>query len=111
MLAAVVAVAVAGLGSQILGEYEFEGWLPFVAGPVLGVVVAEAVLTVGRWRDRTVALFCAATAALALLWAGRIDAAAGAEQVKPLVWVASALGAAGAYAWIEWPSIRDRVRR
>lgn len=96
--AGLLLVAVLGwLAAQVLGEYEFEGVMPFVAGPLLGLVLAEAAVAVGRWRDLSVAVFCAGVGALSLVWAGRIDSAHGLEPMAPLVWVAAALAAAVAF--------------
>jgi hypothetical protein len=107
----VAGAALASLASQVLGEYEFEGWLPFFAGPVVGLLVAEMVVTIGRWRDPAVAVFCAAATALSLVWAGRIDAGAGVEDVKPLVWVAAVLGAVTAYLRVQPAVLTERFRR
>ena len=38
VLGLVCAAAAAGLGALILGEYEFTGSLPYVAGPLFGLV-------------------------------------------------------------------------
>ncbi len=108
-VALVAGAALAWLASQILGEYEFEGWLPVVAGPVVGLLVAETVVTVGRWRDPAIAVFCASASALSLVWAGHIDA--GVEDVTSLVWVAAVLGAVTAYLRVQPAVVTGRFRR
>lgn len=97
LLAMVAGSAAAALGALVLGEYEFEGALPWIAGPLFGLVIAEIVVSLGRWRDPAVGLFCAAAAGLGLVWAGWLDANRGVEPVKPLVWVAVGLGALAAF--------------
>src|SRR5687767_3656416 len=47
-LAVVAGAAVAAFGALILGEYEFRGTMPYVAGVLFGLVVAEAVVGVAR---------------------------------------------------------------
>ena len=49
------AAAAAALGALILGEYEFTGTLPWVAGPLFGLVIGEVVVGVGRSRHPSVA--------------------------------------------------------
>lgn len=85
--------ATAALGALILGEYEFTGTLPYVAGPLFGLVVGEVVVTAGRDRRWPVALVTAALAFAGIAWAGWIDSSEGLEPVKGLVWVAAALAA------------------
>lgn len=109
--AVALGVLVAALAAQILGEYEFSGVFALVAGPAAGLVIAEVVLRVGRWRDTSIAVFCGAAAALSIMWAGRIDANAGVESVKAMVWVAAALAAATGFARVEAEWIRGRFRR
>ena len=92
----VCAAAVAALGALILGEYEFTGSLPFIAGPLFGLVIGEVVVGVGRARSVAVALPAAATAFGGIAWAGWIDSSEGVEPVKGLVWAAAALAAAAA---------------
>lgn len=89
---------VAGLGALILGEYEFVGMLPFVAGPLFGVAIGEVVAGVGRVRSVTTAVLCAALAFGGIAWAGWIDSSEGVEPVKRLVWVAAGLAAIAAAA-------------
>jgi hypothetical protein len=88
----------AALGALILGEYEFTGTLPFVAGPLFGLVIGEVVVGVGRVRTIPIAVVAAALASGGIAWAGWIDSSEGVEPVKGLVWVAAALAAAVALA-------------
>jgi hypothetical protein len=90
-------VVVAVLGALILGEYEFTGTLPFIAGLLFGLAVGEVVVTVGRSRAVAVAALAGLTAFGGLAWAGWIDSSQGVEPVKALVWVAAALGAVTAF--------------
>lgn len=94
----VVAALVAWLGALILGEYEFEGMLPFVAGPLFGLAIGEIVVGVGRSRAVIVGVAAGGLAASGIAWAGWIDSSEGIEPVKRLVWVAAALAAATAMA-------------
>lgn len=94
VLGVLCAAAAAALGALILGEYEFTGPLPFIAGPLFGLVVGEVVVGVGRARSRTVALVAAGLAFAGIAWAGWIDSSEGVEPVKGLVWVSAALAAA-----------------
>lgn len=86
-------VLAAALGALILGEYEFTGSLPFIAGPLFGLVIGEVVVAAGRDRSLAVALLAAGTAFAGIVWAGWIDSSEGVEPVKDLVWVAALLAA------------------
>lgn len=94
MVGVLCAAAVAALGALILGEYEFTGSLPFVAGPLLGLAIGELVVGVGRSRSVPVALAAAAVSFGGIAWAGWIDSSEGVEPVKGLVWVSAGLAAA-----------------
>jgi hypothetical protein len=85
--------AAAALGALILGEYEFTGYLPFVAGPLFGLAIGEVVVGVGRTRSLVVGLAVAALSFAGIGWAGWIDSTEGVEPVKRLVWVAAGLAA------------------
>jgi len=93
-LALLCAGAASALGAQILGEYEFTGTLPFVAGPIFGLVIGEIVVGVGRTRAVVVGVAAGLVAFGGLAWAGWIDSTQGLEPVKGLAWVAAGLGAA-----------------
>jgi hypothetical protein len=96
LLALVLASASAALGALILGEYEFTGSLPWVAGPLFGLVIGEVVAGVGRTRHLLAAVLAAALSFGGIAWAGWIDSTQGVEPVKRLVWVSAALAAVAA---------------
>lgn len=96
LLGLLCGAATAALGALILGEYEFTGTLPYVAGPLFGLVIGEVVVSVGRARSWPVGLLTAALAFGGIAWAGWIDSSEGVEPVKSLVWVAAALAALAA---------------
>jgi hypothetical protein len=96
LLALVLAAGAAALGALILGEYEFTGSLPWVAGPLFGLVIGEVVVGVGRTRHLVAALAASALAFGGIAWAGWVDSTQGVEPVKRLVWVSAALAAAAA---------------
>jgi hypothetical protein len=89
LCAAVVAV----LGAHILGEYEFTGALPFVAGPLFGLVIGEVVVGIGRTRNIAVGLLAAACAFGGVAWAGWIDSTQGVEPMPRAAWAAAGLAA------------------
>jgi hypothetical protein len=88
---------VAALGALILGEYEFTGALPWVAGPLFGLVLGEVVVGVGRSRHVAVAAVTAALSFAGIAWAGWIDSTEGVEPVKGLAWVSAILAAASGF--------------
>lgn len=96
VLGVVCGAGAAALGALVLGEYEFTGSLPFVAGPLFGLVVGEVVVGVGRARSMFITLAAAALSFGGIAWAGWIDSSEGVEPVKGLVWVAAGLAAATA---------------
>lgn len=95
-LAAAVFVSI--LGALIMGEYEFQGTMPFVAGPVFGLLVAEVILAVVRRKDLGLAITGACVAGLGMVWAAWIDSNQGVEPYPALGWVAAALALAVALA-------------
>lgn len=97
VLGVVAAAAVAALGALILGEYEFTGSLPWIAGPLFGLVVGEVVVAVARARDVVLAGAAALLGGAGIVWAGWIDSSHGVEPVRSLVWVAAGLAAVVGY--------------
>ena len=106
LLAMAFGALVAACGALFLGEYEFDESLPIAAGPLLGYVVAEIVVSVGRHRSKTMAAIVATWSATAVVLAGNLDAN-GTEPVKVGAYL-SAAGAAiaaglRAHAWFRKP--------
>lgn len=73
-----------------LGEYEFTGALPIVAGLLLGAVLAELVVSIGRERSVRVGIVVGCFGAASMLGAGFIDAN-GVEPVKVGAYLAAAI--------------------
>ena len=73
LVAMILGALVAALGALFLGEYEFDESLPIAAGPLLGYIVAEIVVSIGRHRSKTMALILATWSATAVLLAGHLD--------------------------------------
>lgn len=90
----VAAAAVATLGALVLGEHPFSGWLPPVAGVLVGLVVAEVALTAGGAGGPAVAVVVGGLAGGSLVWAGWISAGEGLRPVPGAAWLAGALAAA-----------------
>jgi hypothetical protein len=94
----VVAAFACALGGLILGEYQFEGALPYGAGLLFGLVVGELVAELGRVRSWLVALLSAAMVAAALALAVYISTGRGLNPFPMAGWAAIAIGAA-TVAW------------
>jgi hypothetical protein len=93
----VLGTGVAALGAQILGEYEFTGTLPWIAGPLFGLVIGEVVVGVGRSHHPVAAAVTAVLSFAGIAWAGWIDSTQGVEPVKPAVWGSALLAAAAGF--------------
>lgn len=88
---------VATLGALFLGEYEFDELLPMVSGPLLALVVAEIVVSVGDHRSWTMAGILAVVCGVSVLLAGHLDAG-GVGPVRSGAYVSAGLGALAAAA-------------
>lgn len=95
LVAMSLGAVVATLGALFLGEYEFDETLPIVAGPLLGLVIAEIVVSIGKHRSWTMAGILAAMAGVAVLLAGHLDAN-DIEPVKSGAYLSAVLAAAAA---------------
>ncbi len=93
ILPVVAGAAVSAFGALIVGEYEFDGVLPVIAGLVLGLLVSEAVALGGQWRGWVPAGIAATLAAAGILWGGWIDSGEGLEVYPALAWVGAAVAA------------------
>lgn len=97
LVAMTIGALVAAVGALFLGEYEFDELLPIAAGPLLGFVVAEIVVSVGRHRSRTLAVVVGTWSAAAVVLAGWLDTNEN-EPIKAGAYLAAALAFAAAAA-------------
>lgn len=102
-MAVLAGALVAAAAALLLGEYPFSGLLVLGSGVLVGLLVGEAVVTIGSWRGRTPAVIGALLAVGGLVWAGWIAEAHDLGRIAAEGWVAVVLGgvAAGLRAW--WP--------
>ena len=91
--AVVVAALASAFGGVVLGEYQFEGLMPYGAGLLFGLVVGELVVTVGRSRSAVLACVSGVLVAGGLGWAAWISSVEGLRPFPVLGWVAMAIGA------------------
>ncbi len=94
---------VAAAAALLLGEYPFEGLIVLGSGLLVGLLVAETVVSIGNWRGLAAAVACAALAAAGLVWAGWIAEGHDLGRVAPEGWLAVVLGAAAAGLRAWWP--------
>jgi len=78
----------------VLGEYEMQGAVPLVAGAVVGLLLSEVVVAMGRWRGPAGAAVAAAGSAGCLLLAGWVDSTQGVEPYPVLAAAGAGIGAA-----------------
>jgi hypothetical protein len=106
-LAPVAGAATAALGALILGEYDFSGMTPYLAGVLFGLIVAEVVLTVAAHGSRMLAAVAGAESGLGLAWAAWISSGRGRAAIPSAAWIAVALGVLIAGAWVVLPTRRS----
>src|ERR1700738_770169 len=92
--ALVLAALACALGALFLGEYEFEGVMPFGAGLLFGLVIAELVVEVGRLHSPVVVVCTALFVGAALGGAAWRSAGSGLRPYPTGGWIAIAIGTA-----------------
>ena len=102
--------AASALGALILGEYEFAGATPFVAGVLFGLAVAELMLTVARFPTPRLAVGGASMSGAGLGWAAWISSGRGVSPFPAVAFVAIGVGVVVSGGWIGLP-LRNRSRR
>jgi hypothetical protein len=102
-LAVVAGALVAGAAALLLGEYPFSGLVVLGSGVLVGLLVSEAVVTVGEWRGPGPAATGAVLAAAGLVWAGWIAEGHDLGRVAAEGWAAVGLGAGAAALRAWWP--------
>ena len=106
LLGIVAGALFAALGAVILGEYEFKGITPVVAGILFGLIIAEVMTVAGRTSDLTTALVAAVFSAAGMVWAAWISSGRDWDYVPGGAWVGMVLAALAAAAWIKTPGRR-----
>lgn len=96
-LAFLAGAATASLSALILGEYELVGWTPYVAGVLLGLAIAEVVVSLAKRRDLVVAVPVAALAAGSMVWAAWISS--GRDWAYVSSWAGVVVAPLAAFAW------------
>ena len=92
--ALLVAAFASVVGALVLGEYQFEGLMPFGAGLLFGLVVGELVVSIAHSRSVVVAVVSGGLVAGGLGWAAWISSGEGLRPFPKMGWVAMVLGAA-----------------
>lgn len=103
--------AAAAVGALILGEYEFAGAIPFVAGVLFGLAVAEVMMTVARAGTLRMAAWAGLMSGGGILWAVWISSGRGVAPMPTMGYVAVGLGAVVAGGWVALPSRGRGPRR
>ena len=104
-------VAASAFGALVLGEYDFSGATPYVAGVLFGLAIAEVALTIGRDAGLPVALLSAALAMAGMAWGAWISSGRGVAPIPVGAWVGGALAGAAGFAWVRWSGRRERPSR
>lgn len=97
LIGVLCAALTAALGALILGEYQFEGTLALIGGPLFGLVIGEVLVSAGKTRTAVVAAIGAALSFGGLVWAGWISSGDGLEPIRRGIWIAAVLAAVAAY--------------
>src|SRR3954451_12923273 len=92
VVALLVGALVSVVGALILGEYEFQGATPYVAGVLFGLVVSEFVVEIGKLRHPVVGVLTGLMVAGALGWAAWISSGHGLRPFPASAWAAMVIG-------------------
>ena len=106
VLALLVGAFAAGVGALIVGEYEFAGLIPFVAGALFGLAIAELMLTIAVRSTVRLAVAGALFTGGGLAWAAWISSGQGVAPYPAGGYIAIGLGTVIAGGWIAMPSRR-----
>ena len=109
VVAVAVAALVAAAGAVILGEYELAGVTALVAGPALGVLLAETVAAVVRREgDDYLAGSVALLTQAALVWSAYISTGHRLDLAPTETWAAVVVGALAGAMWLRSAARRGR---
>ena len=109
-LSVVAGAAVAVVAAAILGEYGFDGLAVLGSGLLVGLFVAEAIVTVARAGSVLGAVAGAVLAAASMTWAGWISSGHRLGTVRWMGWLGVGLAAAAAAFRARPPGAARRSR-
>jgi dolichol kinase len=92
----------------MLGEYEFTGLTPVVAGVLFGLVVSEFVLQICTSPRPIIGIVTGVMVAFGLGWAAWISSDEGLRPFPALAWLAMGVGGGVAAVRTGWPAGRAR---
>src|SRR4051812_5788223 len=91
LAAVAVGVAAAGAGALIAGEYAFTGVVPYIAGILMGLAIAEIVVAIARRATLVLGSVCALLAAASVAYAIWDDAGYGIRPIAGTAWAGVAV--------------------
>jgi hypothetical protein len=109
-LAVLAGIVVAVIAAAVLGEYGFDGWAIIGSGILVGLFVAEAIVSVARGGSWPLAGAGAVLATTSMLWAGWIATGHRVGTVGWKGWTAVALAAVAAAVRARPPGAARRTR-
>jgi hypothetical protein len=113
-LGLLVGAAVALLGAEILGEYEFKGFTGAVSGLLFGLLVTEVVVAVSKERGNVLAAATTVLVVAGLSWAIWKSTGQGHDRSDPVpggAWLGLALAAGAAVIRARKPGSTARRNR
>lgn len=104
LLAWLATLALGAFSGPVLGEYEFRGAFPPVAGVLTGLLLGEVSVAIARCRSVANGAITVVGAAGGLLLAGWLSSSRGLDPYPAGAWLAAGLGAAA--GWLRAGSLR-----
>ena len=101
-VAVVVAIVVVAFAAVILGEYELRGWVPLLAGAIIGIGIAEVVATLARWSDPAIVAATGLVAEGGMVWAIWISSGRGIVPVSGVAWAGAVIAGVVAAGWVRF---------
>src|SRR5579885_1039155 len=89
LIAWLVTLLIGGLAGPILGEYEFKGFFPPIAGILTGLLFGEACVGIGKRRHVVSGVVTVVASAGGLLLAGWFSSSKGLDPYPAMAWLAA----------------------
>jgi hypothetical protein len=102
-------LALGALAGPVLGEYEFHGWFPPLAGVLTPLLLGEVCVAAAKGRSVISGAVTVVASAGGLLLAGWFSSSRGLDPFPAMAWLAAAI--AVVVGWLRagpWPGRRRR---